>query len=154
NPELVRTIYRRVRESLTCPVLMKLRIGYDDSAESRENFWRIVESAAADGIDALIIHGRLVKQKYTGKADWEILAEVKRRFPAVTTLGSGDSFSPATVVQRLAASGVDGISIARGAVGNPWISAEAQALIEGRPKPAPPTVEEQGQAVLGHFRAV
>ncbi|MFA5865550.1 MAG: tRNA-dihydrouridine synthase [Phycisphaerae bacterium] len=154
NPDLVLEIYQLVREAVQCPVLMKLRIGYDDSKESLENFWEITERAAGEGIDALIIHGRVVKQKYRGKADWEILTEVKRRFPNTTIIGSGDIFTAESVVRRLAGSGIDAVTIARGAVGNPWIFTETKALLEGRPKPPPPSLREQGETVLRHFLMV
>jgi tRNA-dihydrouridine synthase B len=154
NPDLVIDIYRRVREAVTCPVLMKLRIGYDSSAESRECFWKIVEQLATDGIDALIIHGRTVMEKYRGKANWEILTEVKQKFPKTTLIGSGDLYTAETIINRLATTGVDGVTIARGAVGNPWIFAETRALLEGKPKPAPPSVEEQGEVLYKHFTRV
>ncbi len=154
NPDLIIDIYRRVREAVTCPVLMKLRIGYDDGAESLENFWQIVERTITEGIDALIIHGRTVIQKYRGKANWEILAEVKQKFPQTTIVGSGDLFTPETVVHRLATTGVDGVTIARGAVGNPWIFTETRALLEGKPKPPPPSIEEQGETLYKHFQRV
>jgi tRNA-dihydrouridine synthase B len=154
EPELVIETLKRVREAVAVPVLMKLRIGYDDSAESREKFWQIVEGAARAGVDALIIHGRTVLAKYRGKADWGIVAEVKKRFPAMTIIGSGDIFTAETVVQRLADTGIDGVTIARGAVGNPWIFAETRTLLEGRPRPPAPSLREQGELVLRHFLAV
>lgn len=154
EPELVIETFKRVREAVQVPVLMKLRIGYDESAESREKFWQICEGVAREGVDALIIHGRTVVAKYRGKADWGVPAEVKKRFPKTTIIGSGDIFSAQAVVQRLAETGLDGVTIARGAVGNPWIFAETRALIEGGPAPSPPTLREQGELVLGHFLAV
>jgi len=154
NPDLVLAIYRQVRDAVQCPVTMKLRIGYDESAESRENFWKIVEGTIAGGIDALIIHGRTVMQKYRGKADWEVLTEVKQRFPKTILIGSGDLFTAETVIHRLATTGVDGVSIARGAVGNPWIFSETRALLEGKPKPPAPSVEEQGETLYKHFMRV
>jgi nifR3 family TIM-barrel protein len=154
NPYGVLEIYRRVRESVSCPVTMKLRIGYDESEASKEDFWTIVENAAAEGIDAIIIHGRTVSQDYRGKADWDILAQVKRRFPSTTIIGSGDIFAPETVIGRLKETGVDGVTIARGAVGNPWIFSQTRNLCRGMAKSPEPTIDEQADIMLWHFEEV
>jgi len=154
DPELVLEIFRRVRDAVKCPLLVKLRIGYDESAESREKFWQICEGVCRDGIDALIVHGRTVVQKYRDKADWQTVAEVKRRYPHKIVIGSGDLFAAETVVERLKETGVDGVTIARGAVGNPWIFSELRALLSGHAKPAAPTLKEQGEMVKRHFLMV
>ena len=154
KPEQVMEIYRRVRSAVSCPVLMKLRTGYDGSEASRENFWRICRDAQHQGVDAITIHGRTVGQKYRKTADWEIIAEVKKRFPQMTVIGSGDLFDAETAVERLKSSGVDGVIIARGAIGNPWIFRDACALFQGRPKPDPPGITEQGQIMLRHFELI
>lgn len=151
KPEVVREAYNRVREAAGCPVFMKLRIGYDGSEASRDDFWRIIENAAADGADMVAVHGRVVNQRYKGKADWEVIAEVKRRFPRLCLFGSGDIMTAETAIGRLRESGADGIVIARGCVGNPWIFPETRALWEGREKPAGPSLEEMQEVMLSHF---
>jgi tRNA-dihydrouridine synthase B len=153
HPDRVIEIYRRVREAVTQPVTMKLRIGYDESEESKEGFWQIVETAAADGIAAMIIHGRTVAQYYRGKADWTVVAEVKRRFPQITIIGSGDIFTPEIIVERLK-SGIDGVTVARGAIGNPWIFSQTRALLAGKEKPPEPDIEEQREIMAKHFEDV
>lgn len=154
NPGGVLDIYRRVRESVPCPVTMKLRIGYDESEAARDDFWQIAENAAAEGIDALIVHGRTVYQDYRGKADWDILGQLKRRFPSTTVIGSGDIFSPEIILERLKETGIDGITVARGAIGNPWIFAQARAMYEGKPKPPEPTIDQQREIISWHFEEV
>lgn len=154
HPTQVVEITKAVREAVTCPVLMKLRIGVDGSDLAREGFWEIVERVVAHGIDGLVIHGRTVDQRYGGKADWQVPAEVKRRFPHVTVVGSGDLFDVATVLDRLRTSGLDGVAIARGAVGNPWLICGVRAALEGRPVPPAPTIEEQRQVILRHFEGI
>lgn len=151
DPDCVLSIYRRVRDRVKCPVLMKLRIGLDRGDAAQEDFWRIVEEASAEGIDAMVIHGRTVEQRYKGMADWEFLASIKRRVPRTTIIGSGDIFDAATAVDRLRTSGLDGVIIARGAVGNPWIFKEIRALWSGQELPAPPSLDEQGRIMLDHF---
>ena len=110
--------------------------------------------AAEDGVDAVGIHGRTVDQKYRGRANWDIVSEIKQKFPDLTVIGSGDLFTAEDIVERLDSSGVDGVLIARGAIGNPWIFREATALLEGKDKPSPPTIAEQGQAIKEHLEMV
>jgi nifR3 family TIM-barrel protein len=153
KPGIVREAFRRTRDTVDCPVMMKLRIGYDGSDAAKDDFWKIIENAAADGVDAIGIHGRTVEQKYKGKADWSVIAEVKKKFPQLTIFGSGDLMDAATVMQRLRESGVDGVLIARGAVGNPWIFRECIALWEGR-TPEPPSLAEQAEIMLEHFEMI
>ena len=153
-PDTIADIYRRVRSAVTCPVIMKLRIGFDNSLVSQNNFWQICRQTAQDGIDALVIHGRTVMQRYRGKADWDLIYQVKREFPNLTVIGSGDLFTAEDVIQRLADYKVDGVAIARGGVGNPWIFRDARALIAGGEKPAPPSVVEQGQVFTRHLEMI
>jgi nifR3 family TIM-barrel protein len=154
KPALIREAYLRVREAVRCPVLMKIRIGYDASEASREDFWTICENAARDGVQMLAIHGRTVEQKYKGTADWETIAEVKRRFSSLCVFGSGDVMTASTAVERLRSSGVDGVVVARGAIGNPWIFREIRALWERGELPEPPSLEEQKAVMQEHLRMI
>ena len=81
TPADVIGIYRAVRESVSCPIMMKLRFGYDEDAASQEHFWQVCELAVADGIDALVVHGRTVLQRYRGFPDWSVISELKQKFP-------------------------------------------------------------------------
>ena len=154
HPKSLIEIFRRVRNAVSCPVLIKLRSGFDNAAESREKFWQICENAVDSGVDALVIHGRTVEQLYRGQPDWDILAEVKRRLPQVPLIGSGNLFTAETVLQRLKSQTVDGVAIARGAVGNPWIFSETRALLEGRNKPPAPELAEQAAIIRHHLDMV
>jgi nifR3 family TIM-barrel protein len=151
QPAFIRETFLRTREKVTCPVFMKIRAGFDLSEASLEDFWTICENATNDGVDMLAIHGRTVSQKYRGKADWSVIAEVKKRFPNLTIFGSGDIMTPEIAIHRLNESGIDGVIIARGAIGNPWIFQEIHALYNGQPLPEPPTLNEQGQIMMEHF---
>jgi tRNA-dihydrouridine synthase B len=153
KPFIVREAFKRTRDAVDCPVTMKLRIGYDDGDAAKGDFWEIIENASADGVDAIGSHGRTVEQKYKGKADWSVLAEVKKKFPQLKIFGSGDLMDAPTVMERLRESGVDGVLIARGAVGNPWIFRECIALREGR-QPEPPSLAEQAGIMLEHFEMI
>ncbi len=154
KPGKVIEIYKAVRDTVTLPVTMKLRYGYDDSEMSKENFWQICETVVADGIDALIVHGRTAQQRFAGNANWEILTELKKRFPKTTIVGSGDLFDAETTISLMKTSNVDGVAIARGAIGNPWIFRELKCVLEGKSKPLPPDINEQKDVILKHFEMV
>lgn len=154
KPDIVRQAFLRTRETVDCPVMMKLRIGFDHSEAAREDFWQIVDNAVADGVDALGIHGRTVEQKYKGKADWSVIAEVKKKHPSLTLFGSGDLMDAPTILQRMQETGVDGVLIARGAIGNPWIFSDSIALWEGKSLPQPPSLPEQAEIMLQHYEMI
>jgi len=154
KPALVRQAIRQTRDAVSCPVLMKIRIGFDRSEAAEDDFWAICAAAAEEGVDMLAVHGRTVDQKYRGKADWTRIAEVKRRFPNLTVFGSGDIFSADTAFERLTETGIDGILIARGAIGNPWIFSELLARRQGRPTPVGPPLAEQRRVMLEHFELI
>ncbi len=154
KPEVIRQAFLKTREKVDSPVFMKIRIGFDGSDEAKAKFWTICENAARDGVDMLAIHGRTVDQKYRGKANWDVIAEVKKRFPELTIFGSGDIYTAETAMERLQTSGIDGVIVARGAIGNPWIFSELQALWAGQEKPAGPTVQEVGRVMLEHFEMI
>ena len=147
------SILRAVREALPGAILtMSTRRGFDDSAESTERFYKIVETAWEFGYAAIRVHGRTVEQKYLGAAHWPAIAEVKRRYPGKTILGSGDVFTAQDVVAMLAETGVDVVWIARGAIGNPWIFRDAAKLLANPDcELAPPTIGEQREALAEHF---
>lgn len=151
EPDTVLKILGAVKDAVDCPVLMKLRIGMDHQPGSLDRFWEIVERSIAAGIDALVIHGRTVRERYRGTADWDILAEVKRRFPQATILGSGDIFEARDSIDRMQKSGLDGFVVARGAVGNPWLFQELRCLYENKPIPPAPSLSEQREVILQHL---
>jgi len=152
QPQTALEIVDRTVEAVAgrVPVTVKMRRGTDDSPESAERFWEIFEGALARGVSAITVHGRTVKQKYIGPSNRAFLAEVKRRAGARTVLGSGDLFTAHDVLDMMRATGVDGVTVARGAIGNPWIFREAAALLAGEPLPAPPSVAEQRDALDQH----
>jgi tRNA-dihydrouridine synthase B len=154
DPDTVIDILKAVRDAVTCPVLMKLRIGTSHSARSLDNFWQIVTRSIEHGVDALVIHGRTVSEMYRGKANWDILAAVKSRFPAATIIGSGDIFDPPASVELMKKTGLDGFVVARGAMGNPWIFRDLRCVWQGRPVPPPPDLAEQRLVILEHLDRV
>lgn len=154
DPDTAIDILKAVRDAVTCPVLMKLRIGMSHSARSLDNFWQIVTRSIEQGVDALVIHGRTVSEMYRGRASWDLLAAVKSRFPAATIVGSGDVFDPSASIERMKQTGLDGFVVARGAMGNPWVFRDLRAVWQGQPVPPPPDLAEQRLVILDHLDRV
>lgn len=154
QPEVAIEILRRVRDALPerVPVTVKMRRGLDDTSQSRDNFFRILEAAYDIGVAAVTVHGRTVEQKYAGPSRWSFLKDVREQFPDRTLLGSGDLFTAADCVRMLAETGVNGVTAARGSIGNPWIFSQAAALLRGEPLPQPPRVHEQRDVICQHFQ--
>jgi nifR3 family TIM-barrel protein len=154
QPAVALEIVSRVRESVpvAIPVTVKMRRGIDDSPQSREDFFTIFEGAYARGAAAITVHGRTVAQRYKGPSCWDFLREVKELAGDRVVLGSGDLFDAQACLEMLRHTGVDGVTVARGAIGNPWIFAQARALWEGKPLPPPPTLFEQREVIAEHYR--
>ena len=129
-----------------------MRRGIDDGAESREKFYAIFDGAFALGAAAITVHGRTVEQRYDGPSRWEFLRELKQHAGGRTVLGSGDLFTPQSCLDMMQYTGVDGVTVARGAIGNPWIFAQVRALAAGQPLPDPPTLHEQREVIREHYR--
>lgn len=125
------------------PVTVKLRRGSDDTPEAEARFWTILEGAIARGITAATVHPRTVAQKYVGPSRWPFLARVKRHVGAFPILGSGDLFSPFDVVAMLRETGVDGVTVARGCIGNPFVFTQVRDLLAGRPARRPLPAEQR-----------
>src|SRR6267142_5257017 len=103
-----KAIVQRVRDVLPAdaPLTVSLRRGFDDSAESTDQFWELLEFVFANGCCAARVHARTVEQKYLGKSTWDFLKAVKERYPDKTILGSGDVFTAHDAVKMLAETGV------------------------------------------------
>ncbi len=124
-----------VRSAVSVPLTLKFRAGWDDDSLNYLDTARLAESL---GVNALALHPRTKAQGYAGTADWSRVAEVKR-VVGIPVLGSGDVKSAQDALDRLAATGVDGVMIGRGAMSNPWIFQQAEQLRAGMPmfEPAP-----------------
>ncbi|HSW46320.1 MAG TPA: tRNA-dihydrouridine synthase [Phycisphaerae bacterium] len=134
-----------------CPVTVKMRRGMDDSADSERDFFTILDGAFEAAVAAVTVHGRTVRQRYQGPSDWSFLAKVKRHVGDRTILGSGDLFSAPDCVRMMEQTGVDGVTVARGCIGYPWIFEEVRDLLAGRPLPDPPSVAAQGRTIRRHY---
>lgn len=133
-----------------CPVTLKMRRGFDDSADSEKNFFTILDGAFERGAAAITVHGRTVQQRYVGPSKWEFLSRVKRHVGSRKILGSGDVFNANAALRMMEQTGVDGVTVARGAIGNPFIFRECRALLNGSTI-APPSITEQREAMELHI---
>lgn len=154
QPKIALEIISRTRQVVpeTVPVTVKMRRGIDDSQESRDHFFEILDGAFQIGVAAVTVHGRTVTQKYNGPSRWEFLREVKKHVGEKTILGSGDLFTPESCLDMMRETGVDGVTVARGAIGNPWIFEQSLSLMRGVPKPPPPTLFRQRIVIEEHYR--
>jgi nifR3 family TIM-barrel protein len=151
DPDQAIAIMRAVRDAVRVPLTLKLRRGLNDSPQAADDFERIFDEAERLEFAAVAVHGRTVEQKYTGRADWDFIRRLKLRRPRMTLLGSGDIFCAADALRMYETAGVDGVWIARGAIGNPWIFSEFDALLRGESLPLPPRIFAQRAALLEHF---
>ena len=146
NPRLLRDIVAAVRGAVRLPVTVKTRIGASPDLANAEDLLRAVEDG---GADALALHGRFTCHRHAGPADWAALARVKR-VAKIPILGNGGIVRAQQVLDRRRESGVDGVMIGRGALGNPWIFEEVRRLLDGRP-PRRPSLAERRAVILEHL---
>jgi nifR3 family TIM-barrel protein len=154
DPETALSIVGRVRDALPpgMPLTVKMRRGMDDSPQSRERFFTIFDGAFRLGVAAVTVHGRTVRQRYEGISSRDFIREVKEHAGPRTVLGSGDLFTAQDCLDMFRQTGVDGVSVARGAIGNPWIFAQVRALARGEPLPPPPSLHQQREVIAEHYR--
>lgn len=154
QPDVALEIVQRVRTAVPdeIPVTVKMRRGIDDTAESRDMFFTIFDGAYERGVAAITVHGRTVLQRYVGPSRWDFLRDLKRYAGDRVVLGSGDLFTAQSCLDMMAYTGVDGVTVARGAIGNPWIFAQARALARGEAMPEPPSLLEQRDVIAEHYR--
>ena len=119
---------------------------------TRDNFFQILDGAIDAGLAAATVHGRTVVQRYIGPSRWQFLSDVKSHVgDTIKILGSGDLFEAADCLRMIQQTGIDGVTVARGAIGNPWIFDQARALDRGESLPTPPTLHQQVQVMRDHF---
>jgi tRNA-dihydrouridine synthase B len=151
HPENAIKVLKAVREATDDLVTtVKLRRAFDDTPEMAANFERIFDATYDLGYSWATVHCRTVEQRYIGPGRWEFLKELVERNPDRIIFGSGDIWTVEDVFGMIELTGVSGVSIARGCIGNPWIFHHARELMAGR-EPQPPSIEEQGTTLRDHF---
>ena len=149
DPVLAASVVRETVKAVKIPVTVKIRAGWDrDSINAPELAKRLADAGAS----MICVHGRTREQMYTGKADWSVIRAVKQAVD-VPVVGNGDIFCAEDARRMYEDTGCDGIMVARGAQGNPWIFAELQAAADGR-EYVPPTAEERFDVAMEHARGL
>lgn len=148
NPKLAGEIIRRTVRAIDKPVTVKIRKGFDDEHINAVEMAKIAEDA---GAAAVAVHGRTREQFYSGRADWDIIRQVKEAV-SIPVIGNGDLLTAEDVIAMEEQTGCDGFMIARGAQGNPWIFRQILHYFETGEHLAKPTLEEVTRMILRHAR--
>lgn len=152
EPNRMHAIIQRLVEACApTPVTAKIRLGCTRDNINANEIARVVEEA---GAAALTVHGRTAQDFFKGSADWDRISEIKQHLRRIPLIGNGDLDSAEAVVEAFRQYDVDGVMIARAALGRPWLFAQAAAALRGEPIPPEPTLEEQRQCMLRHYRLV
>lgn len=148
NPALVREIVSKVVKAIEKPVTVKIRKGFDEEHVNAVEIAKIIEDC---GAAAVAVHGRTREQYYSGKADWDIIRQVKEAV-SIPVIGNGDVTGPESAKKMIEETGVDGIMIGRAARGNPWIFKQIKEYLESGVLPEKPSLEEVREMMLRHAR--
>lgn len=133
------------------PVTAKIRLGCHPNNINCDEIARVVEEA---GAAALTVHGRTAADMFRGHADWDRISEIKSHLKSIPLIGNGDLDSPERVVTAFEKYNVDAVMIARACLGRPWLFSQAAAALKGDPIPPDPTMAEQRDVMLHHYRLV
>lgn len=149
EPDLAARCIEAMIEGTSLPVTVKIRAGWSDDDKCAPAFAKKMEEA---GARTVTVHGRTREQRYTGHADLDLIRAVKGAV-SIPVIGNGD-VTDVESAQRMAATGVDGIAIGRGALGQPWVFTQIRAWLDGEEIPAPPGVAERAALMLQLGRGV
>ena len=148
EPAQVGRVLEAMVAAVRVPVTIKMRTGFGEGDD--DNFLKIAKLAGNAGAGAITVHGRTRKQMYTGFSNHEAIRAVKS-VATVPVIGNGDLRSGADAKRMIEATGCDGVMLARGALGNPWIYREVEQYLETGTVPPPPTVREKAAVLRDHF---
>ena len=148
NPERAKEVLTAMVKAVKKPVTVKFRKGFNDLSVNAVEFAKMAESC---GVAAVAVHGRTREQYYSGKADWDIIRQVKEAV-RIPVIGNGDIFTPEDAGRMLKETGCDGIMVTRGAKGNPWLFGRINHYLDtGEVLPGPSMAEIKAM-ILRHGR--
>ena len=148
NPKLAGEIIEKTVKAIKKPVTVKIRKGFDDDHVNAVEMAKIAE---ASGAAAVAVHGRTREQFYSGKADWDIIRQVKEAVK-IPVIGNGDLLTAEDVIAMEEQTGCDGVMIGRASRGNPWIFRQVSEYLENGKIIEPPTIAEVKKMMLRHAR--
>lgn len=152
DPRRVGEIVSRVVEACApTPVTAKIRLGCSRNSINAIEVAQVVEES---GAAAITVHGRTAQDYFTGSADWDQISKIKGYLRRIPLIGNGDLSTPQAVVEAFRRYRVDGVMIARAALGKPWLFQQAAATLRGEPIPPDPTPEEERDLMLRHYELV
>ena len=140
-----------VRACAPTPVTAKIRLGCTRDKINAIDIAQVVEGA---GAAALTVHGRTAQDFFKGKADWHHISAIKPYLKQIPLIGNGDIASPEDAIEAFRRYDIDGIMIARACLGRPWLFAQVSAALKGERIPPDPTLAEQRECMLSHYRLV
>lgn len=148
QPELAGEIIERVKKAVDRPVTVKFRKGWDNGSVNAVEFALVCQQA---GADAIAVHGRTRAQMYSGRADWDIIKEVKKAV-SIPVIANGDIFEPEDAAHILRYTGCDMAMIGRGCFGNPWLFERANAVLAGLEAPPLPPLAQRMELAFGQIK--
>lgn len=152
TPDRMGAIIERVVEACyPTPVTAKTRLG---CSRDKINILEVAQIVEQAGASALTVHGRTAADMFRGEASWDLISQIKPVLKKIPLIGNGDLNSAEKVVEAFTRWNVDGVMIARASLNKPWLFAQAQAALRGEPIPPDPTLEEERELMVEHFRLV
>jgi tRNA-dihydrouridine synthase B len=150
TPRAIGDIIKEMKDATKIPVTVKVRAGWDEKSVHIEELVQIAEEA---GASIITVHGRTRKQAYSGKVNLEWISRAKKAARKILVFGNGDIFSPQKAKEMLEATGVDGILLARGTFGAPWLIEDIQLLLQEKALPRRSLLASRDE-LLRHFEYV
>ena len=147
DPALAGRIVRAVRDAVPVPVTVKTRKGWDKGHVNVVELAKVLED---NGAAAIAVHGRTKTMLYSGVADWDVIAQVKRAV-SIPVIANGDIVSPEAALRCRNRTGADALMIGRGAFGDPWLFAQCRAALAGLPIPQRPPLAERMEVALAQI---